>query len=71
MTSYEKAIQKKRGYLKTLRQAEFEKAHPEVMEIYSHIEEFLDHNQLAQEKEKDKKKDRSDEPFSKYKSLFK
>ena len=67
---YEKSIQKTRGYLKTLRQSEFEKAHPEICEIYNHIDEFLDQNQLNQEKEKDKSKVKNEDTFSKYKSLY-
>jgi hypothetical protein len=53
-----------------LRQAEFEKAHPEISEIYAHIDELQDHYQLMQEKDKEKKKNKGEDSISKYDFLF-
>ena len=67
--SYEKAVEKTKGYHKTLRQAEFEKEHPEVAEVYSHIEEFQHYQTLQQEKEKEGKKQKS-ENLDRFSFLF-
>jgi hypothetical protein len=68
MSRYETAVQKTRGYYKTLRQQEFERAHPEVADIYSHLDDFLDANQLNNEKEK--KKSALAEAIGKYWFIF-
>jgi hypothetical protein len=46
-----KAMERGKKWFKTVRQDEFEKDHPEVAEIYSHIEQF---QEPSNEKEKAK-----------------
>lgn len=66
---YEETI-KRKGFYKTLRQAEFEKDHPEMSEIYAHLDEFQDPHALLSEKEKEKKKGKSEDSIAKYDFLF-
>lgn len=55
-------MERGRKWFKTVKQEEFEKDHPEVAEIYSHIEQF---QEPSNEKEKVK-----NDPLSKFQFLI-
>lgn len=60
---------KTKGFYKTLRQAAFEKEHPEMGEVYSHIEEFQDYRN-NQQQEKENKKGKTGETLDRFNFLF-
>ena len=67
---YSEAIVLKKGYFKTLDQREFEKAHPEIYDLYSYLKEFQRPDNNPNSKKNKKKKNKKTDFISKFEYLY-